>query len=115
MAGLRAAAVEAPPTLGDATARGLLLRAALLQGASAASYADGHGHHGASLLSGHLPSTLLCLSGIKVPNIAHNQLTGELPELVCDLRRITNLSVAFNFFFGISEDCYRLAGRSMFA
>jgi hypothetical protein len=34
---------------------------------------------------------------------------------VCDLRRITNLSVAFNFFSGISQDCYRLAGRSMFA
>jgi hypothetical protein len=51
MAGLRAAAVEAPPTLGDAAAaRGLLLRAALLQGASAASDADGRGHHGASLL-----------------------------------------------------------------
>jgi hypothetical protein len=31
-----------------------------------------------NLLSGHLPSTL---SGIEVLNIAHNQLTGELPEL----------------------------------
>jgi hypothetical protein len=68
-----------------------------------------------NLLSGQLPSTLLCLSGIEVLNIAYNQLTGELPELVCDLRRITNLSVAFNFFSGISQDCYRLAGRSMFA
>jgi hypothetical protein len=68
-----------------------------------------------NLLSGHLPSTLSCLSGIEVLNIAHNQLTGELPELVCDLRRITNLSVGFNFFSEISQDCYRLAGRSMFA
>lgn len=67
-----------------------------------------------NLLSGHLPSTLSCLSGIEVLNIAHNQFTGELPELVCDLRRITNLSVSFNFFSGISQDCDRLAGRSVF-
>ncbi|KAI5021620.1 hypothetical protein ZWY2020_058350 [Hordeum vulgare] len=67
-----------------------------------------------NLLSGHLPSTLSCLSGIEVLNIAHNQFTGDLPELVCDLRRITNLSVSFNFFSGISQDCDRLAGRSVF-
>jgi hypothetical protein len=67
-----------------------------------------------NLLSGHLPSMLSCLFGIEVLNNAHNQLTGELMELVCDLRRIMNLSVAFNFFSEISQDCDRLAGRSMF-
>ncbi|CAD6344122.1 unnamed protein product [Miscanthus lutarioriparius] len=60
---------------------------------------------------GFLPS----IQGIEVLNLAHNQLTGELPDLLCDLRRIINLSVSFNFFSGISQRCDRqLGSRGVF-
>ncbi|KAJ0977434.1 hypothetical protein J5N97_012908 [Dioscorea zingiberensis] len=57
-------------------------------------------------ITGHLPNSLSCLTGMEVLNLGHNQLSGVLPDL-CDLKSLANLTVAFNFLSGLSEDCGR--------
>ncbi|KAL3535676.1 hypothetical protein ACH5RR_004137 [Cinchona calisaya] len=61
-------------------------------------------------LMGHLPDSISCLSSIEVLNFAHNKLSGVLPDLVCSsLRNLLNLTVAYNFFSGFSQDCSKLS------
>ncbi|CAN0901432.1 Leucine-rich repeat extensin-like protein 6 [Linum grandiflorum] len=60
-----------------------------------------------------LPDTVACLNAIEVLNLEHNALSGTLPELVCSLRSLVNLTVAYNFFSGLSQECAKLFVRNV--
>ncbi|KMZ58943.1 hypothetical protein ZOSMA_71G00110 [Zostera marina] len=55
--------------------------------------------------TGHLPTSISCLSDIQVFNIAHNQISGVFPDVVCSMRSLMNLTISFNFFSGFSHYC----------
>ena len=61
---------------------------------------------------GHLPDSLSCLEDIQVLNLAHNKLSGELPDLVCSLKNLLNFSIEYNFFSGYSQKCTNIFSRS---
>ncbi|XLU57801.1 hypothetical protein S245_052449, partial [Arachis hypogaea] len=62
---------------------------------------------------GHVPDTFFCLQDIQVLNLAHNKLFGELSDVICSLRSLANLTIAYNFFFGFSQQCSRLFFKNM--
>jgi len=40
--------------------------------------------------------------------IWHNNLSGVISDVICSLRSLLNLTVAYNFFSGFSQECSRL-------
>ncbi|GAB2269611.1 hypothetical protein Dimus_004536 [Dionaea muscipula] len=58
--------------------------------------------------SGPLPFSFGCLENAEVLNFAQNLLYGMLPDLVCQLQNLVNLTLLNNYFTGLGNTCRTL-------
>ncbi|XP_038894380.1 uncharacterized protein At4g06744-like [Benincasa hispida] len=63
---------------------------------------------GDNSLTGPLPCSLGCLEKIEQLNFAGNFLYGQVPEVVCELGNLLNLSLSDNYFTKIGPSCRKL-------
>lgn len=63
---------------------------------------------GENSLTGPLPCSLGCLEKIEQLNFAGNFLYGQVPEVVCELGNLLNLSLSDNYFTKIGPSCRKL-------
>ncbi|XP_022149153.1 uncharacterized protein At4g06744-like, partial [Momordica charantia] len=63
---------------------------------------------GDNLLTGPLPCSLGCLEKVEQLNFAGNFLYGQVPEVVCELGNLLNLSLSDNYFTKIGPSCRNL-------
>ncbi|KAG6626501.1 uncharacterized protein At4g06744-like isoform X2 [Carya illinoinensis] len=64
-------------------------------------------------LTGPLPLSLGCLKKVEQLNFTGNQLYGMVPEVVCKLENLMNLSLSSNYFTNIGPYCLFLIERGV--
>ncbi|KAJ8533646.1 hypothetical protein K7X08_006970 [Anisodus acutangulus] len=50
---------------------------------------------------------------MQILNLAQNQLYGAVPELVCKLSNLKNLSLSYNYFTEVGTECKKLIQRNV--
>lgn len=63
---------------------------------------------GCNQLTGPIPYSFGCLAKIEVLNLAQNMLYGAVPEVLCELRNLVNLSLSYNYFTVVGPECSKL-------
>ncbi|TYI97331.1 hypothetical protein E1A91_D01G136400v1 [Gossypium mustelinum] len=68
---------------------------------------------GNNQLTGHLPFSLACMENSEQLNFAGNLLFGAVPEVVCELGKLMNLSLSENYFIHVGPMCRILIERGV--
>uniref|UniRef100_A0A1D1Y9F9 Uncharacterized protein At4g06744 n=1 Tax=Anthurium amnicola TaxID=1678845 RepID=A0A1D1Y9F9_9ARAE len=63
---------------------------------------------GYNQLTGPLPLSFACLASVEQLNFAGNLLYGHVPDGVCQLGNLANLSLSQNYFTSLGASCWRL-------
>lgn len=63
---------------------------------------------GNNLLTGPLPNSFGCLEKVEQLNLARNMLYGQVPEVVCALENLANLSLSYNYFTRVGPLCKKM-------
>jgi len=68
---------------------------------------------GGNLLTGPIPWSFGCLKKVEQLNLARNLLYGQVPEVVCALGNLANLSLSYNYFTKVGPLCKGLIQRGV--